>query len=265
MKFDKKEINLFQNKVLSFYDENKRSFPWRQTTNPYLIWVSEVMLQQTQTSRVISKFNKWVEEFPTVKDLANSDLRTVLGLWDGLGYNNRARWLRDGARFVIEEFEGVIPKSREDLLKLKGVGEYTSRAIRIFAFNIDEVTVDTNIRRIFIHEFDLDEDVGDDELYELAWKVLPKGKSRKWHNALMDYGSLVLTSSKTGIKAKTKQGTFKGSNRWYRSKILKKVRKGRVKLKVIEELFGQKGLKALETLRNDEMVTISNDWIKLPT
>lgn len=257
-------VKAFQNKILKFYQENKRSFPWRKTNNPYKIWISEVMLQQTQTSRVIPKYEAWLQRFPTINDLSKANMQTVLKYWDGLGYNNRAKWLRDSAKLIVDEFNGTIPKSREELLRLKGVGIYTSRAIRIFAFNIDEVTVDTNIRRIFIHEFNLDEDVGDDELYKLAWEVLPKGKSRVWHNALMDYGSLVLTSSKTGIKAKTKQGKFKGSNRWFRSKILKKVRKNPLKVELINELFEDEGLKALKTLENDDMIIVEDEVVYLP-
>lgn len=257
-------VEQFQKKILSFYKNNKREFPWRNTTNPYKIWISEVMLQQTQTTRVTPKYEAWLQRFPTIKKLSKANLGEVLKYWDGLGYNNRAKWLRDAAKKIMLEHEGKLPIKTKKLEKLPGIGPYTSRAIRIFAHNLDEVTIDTNIRRIFISEFNLDKAVKEKELYELAWKVLPKGKSRTWHNALMDYGALKATSKKTGIKPQTKQSKFKGSNRWYRSKLLKKIRMQPITVEEIEEEYGKKGLKALKTLQKDKMVTISNDIILLP-
>lgn len=266
MKFDisSKERKEFQQRILEFYKENERSFPWRETKDPYKTWVSEVMLQQTQANRVVPKYETWIDTFPTVESLAEATLRDVLNNWSGLGYNNRAKWLRDAAKKVIEEYNGKLPKRQEELESLKGVGPYTSRAIRIFAHNLDEVTVDTNIRRIFISEFNLSKELSSEELYPVAWEVLPKGRSREWHNALMDYGAIKATSKRTGIKPETRQGTFKGSNRWYRSKILRAVQEKDVKKDYVKEEYGDKGVKALKTLAKDKMVVVEDDVIKLP-
>ncbi len=213
--------NKFQKKILEYYKKQGRDLPWRKTKNRYKILVSEIMLQQTQVSRVIEKYNEWLEKFPTVESLANAQLVEVLQVWSGLGYNSRGKRLWEAAQKIVKEHKGRVPKTVEELIELPGIGPYTARSTIIFADNANIATVDTNIRRILIHEFKLVEDTKDAELFALAEKILPKGKSRDWHNALMDYGSTVLTSKKTGIKAKTQQNTFKGSRREYRAKIIK--------------------------------------------
>ena len=258
------DVASFQDKILGFYKEHKREFPWRKTTNPYHIWVSETMLQQTQAVRVVPKYEVFIETFPTVDSLANAAFNEVLDIWTGLGYNNRAKWLRDGAKYVMQECNGTLPISREGLEKIKGIGPYTSHAIRIFAHNIDEVTVDTNIRRIFIHSFTLNEDVSNERLHDIAWKVLPKGKSRMWHNALMDYGALHATSSKTGISPRTKQSTFEGSNRWYRSKILQAVNEEPQTRDYFIDLFGQEAEAAITSLLEDGML-VEESELHLPS
>ena len=136
-----------------------------------------------------------------------------------MGYNRRAIWLQESAQLLLEKKR--FPQTPEELIKLKGIGKYSSRSVLIFAFNQDIGTVDTNIRRILIAEGFAIEENTEEELLEIAEKILPLGKSRDWHNALMDYGSKELTVAKTGIKPLTKQGKFKGSDREYRGKILK--------------------------------------------
>lgn len=211
----------FQEKILAFYKEHGRKLPWRETTDRYKVMVSEIMLQQTQVDRVIPKYEAWLKAFPHIEALAKAPLSKVLQLWSGLGYNSRAKRLQDAAKKVVEEYNGIIPKTPEELIKLPGIGPYTARSILIFADNQDLATVDTNIRRIFIHEFKLAEQISDKELFKLAEDVLPKGKSRDWHNALMDYGATYLTSRKTKIKPKQAQSKFKGSKRFYRGRIIK--------------------------------------------
>ncbi|MDY6777297.1 MAG: Fe-S cluster assembly protein HesB [Candidatus Nanohaloarchaea archaeon] len=217
---DEDRIQDFRNRVFTFYHENGRDLPWRDTTDPYSILVSEVMLQQTQVSRVIPKYEEWIDRWPTAEDLAAANLQNVLSLWKGLGYNNRAKRLRNAAQMIVEEYDGKVPRDVEELQELPGVGPYTANAIRIFADNADRATVDANIRRVLIHEFDLDEDISDDELYDVAEQVLPEGRSREWHNALMDYGAMEKTSRETGISPKTTQSSFEGSRRYYRGRIL---------------------------------------------
>ena len=215
------KIKAFQDKILKFYEDGNRSLPWRQTSDPYKIMVSEIMLQQTQAARVAPKFEAWIKAFPTPQKLAQAKLADVLAHWQGLGYNSRAKRLQDAAKIIVEQFGGKVPRTPEELLTLPGIGPYTSRSVLIFAHNDNLATVDTNIRRILIHDFNIPEDTSDKELFAIAQQLVPKGKSRDYHNALMDYGATIVTARKTGIKPKTQQSTFKGSVRYYRGKILK--------------------------------------------
>jgi A/G-specific adenine glycosylase len=211
----------FQEKVLQYYRQHGRDLPWRKTTDPYKILVSEVMLQQTQVDRVIHYYERWVERWPTVYDLAKADRSAVLTMWMGLGYNNRAVHLHNAAQTIVADYDGDVIRAMNHYKNIPGIGPYISHAVRIFAGNEDIVTVDTNIRRIFIHEFQLDEHVSGRELWHLAAQCLPKGYSRDWHNALMDYGAMIVTSRKTGIKPKTRQSKFEGSDRQLRAQILR--------------------------------------------
>lgn len=211
----------FQKKILRFYQEQGRDLPWRHTTNRYHILVSEIMLQQTQVSRVIKKYKEWLKLFPTVESLAQAPISTVLKAWNGLGFNSRGKRLQDCAKVIVKEFQGEVPGNVDELLKLPGIGPYTSRSILIFADNKNIATVDTNIRRILIYELELNHNISDKELFEIAEQIVPKGRSREWHNALMDYGAMVLTTKKSGIKPKSKQSPFKTSKRYYRGRILK--------------------------------------------
>ncbi len=215
------EIKKFQQKILSFYKQYKRDLPWRKTTDAYQILVSEFMLQQTQVSRVIDYFNRWMLQWPTVRKLADAPYKMVLSAWMGLGYNRRAMYLHRSAKVIANEFNGEVLEAVKHFENLPGIGPYTSKAIQIFSANADIATVDTNIRRIFINEFDLPESISDKDLFQIAEQCLPKGKSRDWHNALMDYGALYLTSKKTGIKPKTQQSRFQGSDRQIRGQILR--------------------------------------------
>ncbi|MFP4523800.1 MAG: Fe-S cluster assembly protein HesB [Candidatus Woesearchaeota archaeon] len=215
------KVKALQQKILDFYKQRGRSLPWRDTTDRYKVLVSEIMLQQTQVDRVTQKYEAWMKRYPTVKALAEAPLSEVLKLWSGLGYNNRAKRLHDAAKKVMEEHDGEIPDEEEDLKQLPGIGPYTARSVLIFADNRDLATVDTNIRRILIHELGLSETTTDKELFKQAEKLLPKGRSRDWHNALMDYGALELTSRKSGIRPKTRQSKFEGSRRQVRSTLLK--------------------------------------------
>ena len=252
-------IEAFQKKVFSFYKEKgRKGLPWRKTTDRYAIFVSEIMLQQTQVERVIPKYDAWLKEFPTVKHLAKAPLAQVLTLWSGLGYNSRAKRLHDAAKIIVEQYNSIMPNTPEELIKLPGIGPYTAKSILIFADNQDLATVDTNIRRILIKELSLPEKITDNELFTIAQEVLPYGKSRDWHNALMDYGSLELTSKRSGIKPKTTQSKFAGSKRWYRGALIKHLTKEKsITLKQTKELFANcpYNLKdILEELVSEELV-----------
>jgi A/G-specific adenine glycosylase len=216
-----KKILKFQNKVLTYYQKNKRDLLFRETTDPYAILLSEIMLQQTQVERGLKYYSRWLQKWPTIHDLAKASRVDILKEWMGLGYNNRAKNLHETAKIISEKYEGDVLKALPHYKELPGIGPYTSAAVQIFAANRDIVTVDTNIRRIFIHEFKLSEKLSDKELWAIAQECLPKGKSRDWHNALMDYGATLLTSRKTGIRPKTRQSKFEGSDRQIRAKILR--------------------------------------------
>ncbi|ELP93762.1 A/G-specific adenine DNA glycosylase, putative [Entamoeba invadens IP1] len=221
---DEGKLKLMQDKILNFYYSKGRQLPWRETTDKYHILVSEVMLQQTQVSRVLEKYKQWMLTYPTLQELSKAPLKDVLELWSGLGYNSRAKRLRDLAVEVVTKHKGVFPNTVQELLKLPGIGPYTANAVFIFSENRDIATVDANIRRILISEMGIPEDSGDKELFAYAQKCLPLGKSRDWHNALMDYGALVATGKKTGVTSKTKQSKFEGSRRFYRAELLRRVR-----------------------------------------
>ncbi len=219
----KQDIELFRAKIFEFYRLNGRSFPWRNTTDRYAVMISEIMLQQTQAERVVPRFEAWLHQFPDIATLASAPLREVLSLWSGLGYNSRALRLQRCAALIMDSYGGIVPGDPAILKTLPGIGEYTCRSIPVFADNFDTAAVDTNIRRIMIYELGLPEDISPHRLQHEAEDLVPPGKSRDWHNALMDYGSLVLTSKKSGIRPLTKQSKFQGSKRWYRGKLIKEL------------------------------------------
>ena len=219
-----------QQRLLAWYADNRRDLPWRRTTDPYAILVSEIMLQQTQVPRVTPRFVEWLEAWPTLESLAAAPLADVLQRWQGLGYNNRARRLQECAAAAVaaapDGRPAELPRTLDGLRALPGIGPYTARAVLIFAHNDDLAAVDANVRRVLTHELGLPGDLTDAELQAVADAVLPRGRSRDWHNALMDYGSLVLTARATGIAPRTRQSTFEGSRRQKRARLLRRLLDG---------------------------------------
>lgn len=209
------------------YAERGRHFPWRETADPYAIMVSEFMLQQTQTVRVIPKYEAWLLRFPTVQSVADAMLSDVLSLWSGLGYNRRAKFLYEACKKICAEHGGCLPRDAELLDELPGIGAYTARAIAAFAFNAAEVFIETNIRSAFIHFFFSDaESVSDAEILPLVERTLDAENPRVWYYALMDYGAeikhtTVNPSRKSASYAK--QSAFKGSFRQARGAILRQL------------------------------------------
>ncbi len=217
-------LALFQQIVYNFYNVHKREFPWRETCNPYHILVSEVMLQQTQTDRVVKKYNAFLNEFPTIGSLAEAPFRKVLAMWKGLGYNRRAMALKKTAERIVEEFHGDVPSDPDTLITFPGIGKYTASAVVTFAFNIPLVFIETNIRTVFIYFFfPQKEQVKDNEIYPLVKKTLDRSQPREWYYALMDYG-VVLKKRHAQLHKKSaqyrKQAPFKGSDREIRGIIL---------------------------------------------
>lgn len=183
------------------------------------------MLQQTQVDRVIPFFNNFLEKFPTAKALAKAPLRDVLRTWQGLGYNRRAKMLHEAAKSAMIYHSGRVPRSFEDLRTLPGVGDYTAKAVRVFAFNKPEVLIETNIRAVFIHHFfPKKKKVTDHELLPYIVASLDRKHPRRWYAALMDYGSYLKQTIPNPSRQSahhTKQKKFKGSDREIRGAIVK--------------------------------------------
>ncbi|MBF4484701.1 MULTISPECIES: A/G-specific adenine glycosylase [unclassified Flavobacterium] len=184
----------FSNILIKWYLQNKRDLPWRKTANPYHIWLSEIMLQQTRVAQGTPYFFAFTEEFPTVFDLANASEEQVLKLWQGLGYYSRARNLHKTAQFVSNDLNGVFPGNYKDLLKLKGVGEYTAAAIASFSYNEAVPVVDGNVFRVLSRYFDIESDISlpatKKEFTELAYELMPKDDPASFNQAIMEFGAL---------------------------------------------------------------------------
>lgn len=196
--------------------------------------MSEVMLQQTQVDRVIPFYKNFLKQFPTAKKLSRAPLSDVLKVWQGLGYNRRAKMLHEAAKQMAEH----TPSSIEELEALKGVGPYTARAVAAFAWNKGTLVVETNIRTVIIHHFyPKEQKVSDAQIEKVLTEVLPKGKAREWYSALMDYGAALKregVSHNARTKTYTKQKPFKGSLREVRGAILRRLTRGSIGE---EELF----------------------------
>lgn len=210
--------------------EHYRDLPWRKTSSPWAILVSEVMLQQTQVPRVSKIFPLWMERFPVPSALAAVPLSEVLRAWSGLGYNRRALNLQKAAQILALEYKDAVPPSEEALRSLPGVGVYTARAVLAFAFNIASVFLETNIRTVFIRHFsaglsrETDGTVSDRELEKIGQRLLDRQNPRAWYSALMDYGAwLKQNEGNFGKQAKKyrPQPPFNGSMRQIRGAILK--------------------------------------------
>jgi A/G-specific adenine glycosylase len=180
-------------RILDWYQVNGRSLPWRGYPDPYAVWVSEVMLQQTQVATVIPYYKRWMRIFPGVRELADASEQKVLSIWEGLGYYSRARNLHNAARIIVDRFGGRLPEDASALEDLPGVGRYTAAAIASIAFGKDEATLDGNIRRVLARVFNVTEPVatprGEAALWELARTNLPPGRAGEYNQALMDLGA----------------------------------------------------------------------------
>lgn len=214
-----------QRRVFTWFASHRRDLPWRRTRDPYSVLVSEVMLQQTQVARVVPRYEEWLDAFPTLEALAAAPLADALKRWQGLGYNTRARRLRESAAAALAAtppgHAAQLPHSLDELRSLPGIGPYTARAVLIFAHNDDVAAVDANVRRVLTQELELPVELPPRELQAVADAVLPLGRSRDWHNALMDYGAMVLTARATGIAPRTRQSAFRGSRRQQRARLLR--------------------------------------------
>ncbi len=286
----------FRRVVWDFYRRNGRhDLPWRKTHDPYRILVSEVMLQQTQVERVVPFYKEFIKKFPTVKKLAAAPLAEVLKSWQGLGYNRRAKMLHAATKETVAR-GGTFPRNVAELESLSGVGPYTARAVAAFAFNQDVIFIETNIRTAVINAFfvrgvatsssrsaraarpipHLGKDapvqrVSDREIEMWLAKLLPKGRSREWYSALMDYGAHLKRSGvKLNEKSKhyTKQSKFAGSNREARGAILRELARGAAAAPRLLGLLGDDRVgqlrAALAALLSEKLVEKDGSRYRLP-
>jgi A/G-specific adenine glycosylase len=188
-------ISEFARRLLDWYSANRRIFPWRENPQPYPVWVSEVMAQQTRLETMLPYYERWMERFPNVQRLAAASQQDVLNEWEGLGYYSRARNLHKAARIVVDEYEGAIPSTAAELMKLPGIGRYTAGAIASIAFGADEPVVDGNVKRVLARVLALPEAVntpaGEKRVWSEAERLLPAGRAGDFNQGLMDLGAVV--------------------------------------------------------------------------
>jgi A/G-specific adenine glycosylase len=221
-------IQAFRHRVYAVYEQEQRSdLPWRLTRDPYRIMVSEIMLQQTQVARVRTKYGEFLSRFPDTTSLAAASLQEVLEAWQGLGYNRRGKALKQAAEGIVQQFNGAVPQTPEELRTLPGIGPYTAGAIATFAFGRPELFIETNIRTVFLHLFFAQQEgVHDKELLPLIQMTLDRDRPREWYYALMDYGAMLKQETANPSRRSAhhvRQSPFKGSNREVRSRLLKSI------------------------------------------
>lgn len=219
-----------------------RDLPWRRTRDPYAIWISEVMLQQTQVARVLTRWEAWLDRFPDVGALARASVSDVLAEWQGMGYNRRALALKSAAETVVDEFDGIFPADRRALVSLPGIGSATAQGIRAFAFDLPGVYLETNVRTVMLHHFFPEvPDVPDRELSPLVEATCPAAPGaqdpapyaapsdaddtpRAWYYAMLDYGAYLkktVPNPSRRSRSYTRQSRFEGSRRQKRALIVR--------------------------------------------
>lgn len=235
------EVHTFVDKIVDYYRYHGRDLPWRKNITTYSIFVSEIMLQQTQVARVLTKYPEFIQKFPNFKSLATAPLTDVLRIWQGMGYNRRAKYLHDSAREIMKLYKGSMPRDIEKLVSLPGIGPATAGSIACFAFNAPTVFIETNIRRcILFHFFAEDTKISDPQvrkIVEECMKHIQKSRDvspREWYWALMDYGSYLKTvvdNPNKRSKHYVKQSKFEGSDRQIRGALLREyLKSGSAKL-----------------------------------
>ena len=231
----------FQKTIYDYFEKSGRKLPWRYEKDPYRVLISEVMLQQTQVSRVIPKYKEFLNKFPTIQHLAQSRLSDVLRTWQGMGYNRRAKYLHETARLIVNQFNGTVPDTTDALVALPGIGSHTAGAIMSYAFNKPVPFIETNIRAVYLYFFfKSSQKVSDTEMLDIIKKTMDTRRPRDWFYALTDYGVFLKSSEKfKNIQSKhyAKQSPFEGSRRQVRGLLLRLASEtGSVSLQTIQEL-----------------------------
>ncbi|SJZ60435.1 A/G-specific DNA-adenine glycosylase [Pilibacter termitis] len=196
-KWGNTEISTFQQDFLSWYFKNKRNLPWRENTEAYRVWISEIMLQQTRVETVIDYFYRFMEKYPNISDLANANEEELLKIWEGLGYYSRARNLKIAATQIMEEFNGIFPSTPHEISTLKGIGPYTTGAIASISFGLPEPAIDGNVQRVTSRLFEIEHDISKTssrKIFDLCMrKIISHEYAGDFNQALMDLGSRICT------------------------------------------------------------------------
>lgn len=199
------KIQAFRQTLLAWYDETKRDLPWRNTNDPYKIWVSEIMLQQTQVATVIPYYERFIETLPTIQALANAEEETLLNLWQGLGYYSRVRNMQIAAQQIVADYAGAMPQTMKGLLSLKGIGPYTAAAIGSIAFGLVEPAIDGNLMRVTARLFELDADISQPKSRKLfaaiLYQLIDAERPGDFNQALMDMGATIMTPANLNPEA----------------------------------------------------------------
>ncbi len=260
----------FRETIREHYREHGRSFPWREHRDSYRVLVSEIMLQQTQADRVVPFFERFVARFPDPGVLARARLGSVLRLWNGLGYNRRAKFLHEAARVVAREHGGIVPVDETALRRLPGIGPYTAAAVAAFAGNRPTVFIETNIRSAFIHAFFGDrEGVTDAEIVPLVELTLDREQPAEWYQALMDYGAFLKRQGVNPSRRSAhhvRQAAFEGSDRQLRGVVLRELLSGprtEGELKAVLRTSAVRSRSVLLGLRRDGLIKVRGERLTL--
>lgn len=284
-----------QRRLLRWFEGHRRDLPWRRTHHPYRILVSEVMLQQTQVSRVVPKYHAFLQQFPTLRALARAQQRSVVAAWAGLGYNRRARHLHQLAKIVQHDYAGKFPRSARALRQLPGVGDYTAAAVMCFAYGAPVALVDVNVRRVLGRVFygvHGPARVTNDRMWQLAASLVPARRAVAWNSMLMDFGATVCTQRKplcascpvrdscSAYPAILRQRgpaagsaeRFVGSNRYWRGKVVDFLRlqpHHRALATTLQRVFAELGLQGhaysqmLASLAHDQLISVRGRTVRL--
>jgi len=260
----KPDLDEFVAVVTGYFETHRRDLPWRRpepdgSYDAYKIMVSEIMLQQTQVSRVIPKYDEFLDVFPNVLSLAEANLGDVLKLWSGLGYNRRAKYLHSAAKQIVKRHNGTIPETLNTLTCLPGIGYNTAAAICVYAYDQPQIFIETNIRTVYIHHFFKHaHDVADKDIRPLVASTLHGQDPREFYWALMDYGTYIKsTEGNVNVKSKhyIKQSTFHGSRRQIRGQILKLLMDGpKKRSELLEKISDVRTEDVLHELENEQLI-----------
>ncbi len=262
----------FKKIIWTYYQTNGRLFDWRNIEDPYKVFISEVMLQQTQTYRVAPKYIQFINAFPSFQALAAATPREVLFCWQGLGYNRRGLYLYRAAQIIVEKYNGTLPNDPQILLELPGIGPATASSMVAFAYNKPTLFIETNIRSVFIyHFFSQQNAVADKEIMSLVAATVNQENPREWYYALMDYGVMLkknCINPSRKSKHYTKQSKFEGSDRQIRGAILKMLtgHEKEVSLKKITDMINSDHIRVqniVKQLTDEKIISVKSSLVSI--